>query len=266
MASFTTVGDATSVVMADRGDTFTVSLSGTYLMTIDLQKELGSPGSGAWQTMKRYTTENATVSDKFTTSGYNDSYRLFLVVDGGGTCTATILDTGNKSHSQLNVNDTAGNSLLAYTQGVATFGVGINNPATVLTASTVLTSAGAGRLYLLNAAGGFTVTLPAATGSGNWYEFIIVTANSSTNNYVIEVATGGADFNGVILGKADTVTTAERRVAGASDNTISLGGTTQATGGSVGDWIRIVDIATNEWFINGMLTQSGTEATPFSAV
>jgi hypothetical protein len=43
-----------------------------------------------------------------------------------------------------------------------------------------------------------------------------------------------------------------------------LNGTT--TGGvSIGDEITLIDIASNQYMVKGILTASGTEATPFSA-
>jgi hypothetical protein len=34
---------------------------------------------------------------------------------------------------------------------------------------------------------------------------------------------------------------------------------------SVGEVIEVEDVAANTWLVSGMITQSGTEATPFSA-
>jgi hypothetical protein len=52
-------------------------------------------------------------------------------------------------------------------------------------------------------------------------------------------------------------------VTAADTDTITLNGGSQ--GGLIGDTIRLVDIATNQWVVHGTLKQSGTEATPFSA-
>ena len=50
----------------------------------------------------------------------------------------------------------------------------------------------------------------------------------------------------------------------ADSDTITMNGTT--TGGvSIGDEITLIDIASNQYMVKGILTASGTEATPFSA-
>ena len=45
---------------------------------------------------------------------------------------------------------------------------------------------------------------------------------------------------------------------------VTLGGTGQATGGSVGDRITFIDVASGVWSCVVLCTQSGTEATPFA--
>ena len=45
---------------------------------------------------------------------------------------------------------------------------------------------------------------------------------------------------------------------------VSAAGTTTG-GAAIGDWVELVDIATNQWAVRGQLTHSGIQATPFSA-
>lgn len=260
MASFTSAGDTTSINMPDRGDAFTVALSGTYLMTIDLQREQGSPGSGSWVTVKQYTTENATVSDTFTTTDYNSNWRLIVQVDGGGTCTATLTNSLDMTISVIR--DAVGNPLATFKQSGVTFPGAVNRGATSLTASVTLTSADAGKRYLLNAAAGLTVTMPAATGSGAIYEFVVGTLITS-NAYIIASDSNGTIY-GVICGADDPGDEFTWAAVAGTDDDVTLGGTNNATGGSLGDTVFFTDIATNKWAVRGFITQSGTEATPFS--
>ena len=53
---------------------------------------------------------------------------------------------------------------------------------------------------------------------------------------------------------------------GASADTITLNGTTTG-GGMIGDYIELIDIATNRWAVNGMVTcpAGSDDATMFSA-
>ena len=75
----------------------------------------------------------------------------------------------------------------------------------------------------------------------------------------------GTDLmKGVILGDdGGALTTALVWAAGATDDTITLNGTT--TGGvSIGDWVELEDITATAWAVRGVVQQSGSEATPFS--
>lgn len=110
-----------------------------------------------------------------------------------------------------------------------------------------------------------TVTLPPAIGSGEVYDFIVTVVN--TSGYVIKVADATDTIDGTVVTNStgDTPDLAQPWIAGASDDTITLNGTT--TGGvGIGDRIQLQDVALNQWVIlTGRTTSSGTEATPFSA-
>lgn len=139
---------------------------------------------------------------------------------------------------------------------------------TLTGATTISEATHEGKTLLLGEVGGnasLTVTLPAATGSGARYRFVVSVVN--TSNYVINASTNGADFVGYIIANStgDTPDLAQPWPAGANDNTITLNGST--TGGqAIGDWIEVQDILENEWMVTGLVSASGTEATPFSTV
>lgn len=106
----------------------------------------------------------------------------------------------------------------------------------------------------------FTQTLPEATGSGDRYFFVVGAVN--TSDHIIEA--GDDVFRGNIITNStgDTPDLAQPWPAG-GDSTITLNGTT--TGGqAIGDFVEVIDIADGVWFVNGVTTTSGTEATPFS--
>lgn len=135
-----------------------------------------------------------------------------------------------------------------------------------LTATTILTAAAhANRPLLMGASGAaLTFTLPAATGSGNKFRFYVSVVN--TSNYLIKASAGTMLFKGMIVGQSatDSATDAARTwVAGATDDTITLNGTT--TGGKdIGNWIELEDCSATMWAVKGFITASGVEATPFS--
>lgn len=122
-----------------------------------------------------------------------------------------------------------------------------------------------GRTVVMTGAGGArTFTLPAATGGGGRYRFVVGEVN--TSNYLIKSVAGADLMKGFIIGASttDSATDAPRTWSpGATDDTITLNGTT--TGGvAIGDWIELEDISATAWAVRGCITQSGAEATPFS--
>lgn len=131
---------------------------------------------------------------------------------------------------------------------------------TVTAATVSITDdAHAGQRVILNRAAGCTATLPAATGSGNRFEFI--GAVDATGNQVIQV-TGDDTMAGVAYLGNDTAG-ASCFYTGATSDTITLDGST--TGGLKGWRVICDDIAADTWAVLVMSEASGTEATPFSA-
>ena len=95
-----------------------------------------------------------------------------------------------------------------------------------------------------------TLTMPEATGSGAIYKFIVTVVN--TSNYVIKTAdAANCGFYGT-LNLLDVDSNAQTAYAGtAADDIITLNGTT--TGGQIGDWLELTDIATDQWSVKGNL-------------
>jgi hypothetical protein len=117
------------------------------------------------------------------------------------------------------------------------------------------------RITLVNDAD-VTITLPAASGSGNVYKVVIVT--TAWTGGTIQAASASDSFLGGINGVDDDADAAYAWKAETNDDTISGNGT--ATGGKVGDWYEFIDVATGLFLVSGFITQSGgSEATPFSA-
>jgi hypothetical protein len=127
----------------------------------------------------------------------------------------------------------------------------------------------AGRTLLLGEVGGnaaVTLTLPAATGTGAVYKFIVSVVN--TSNYIIKVADATDTIDGMVVVQNDTTAGGTASLIAwptvAASDTITLNGTTSG-GVSIGDYLILTDIATNQYTVSGMLNASGTEVTPFSA-
>ena len=130
--------------------------------------------------------------------------------------------------------------------------------------ATLNAEAHANRTLLLTGDGSTlqTYTLPAASGSGNKYKFLIQTTNTGT--YVVGV-NGTDEMNGNVIGGDDSdEDTCPGWVALAADNftTFTTGTVAQ---GELGSWFEFIDDVSGVWFVHGIIVQSGnSEVTPFS--
>lgn len=132
-----------------------------------------------------------------------------------------------------------------------------------VTGNTTLTAANnAGRTMLLDVASGATVTLPAATGTGNTYKFFVATTVTS-NSYVVQVANATDTMAGMAIVANDGGNTASIFETAADSDTITMNGST--TGGILGAQIEVQDVASGVFSVVVRSAATGTEATPFSA-
>lgn len=112
-----------------------------------------------------------------------------------------------------------------------------------VTGATTLTAEDSGKVFILKAAGGAQITLPAvATSSGFRFKFVVGLAFATTN-WTVKAATnvieGGIDVN-------------SSNVPAVNENTISF----VASAESVGDFIDLVCDGTN-WYVSGNATTTG---------
>lgn len=118
-----------------------------------------------------------------------------------------------------------------------------------------------GKQFVLNAAAGMAVTLPAAVGSGAKFSFLIgttITSNTSTIKVV-----GNDTMTGLAISAADGGNTVNGWETAADSDTITFDGST--TGGIKGDQVELEDVAADLWRVSIVSSSTGTEATPFSA-
>ena len=136
-------------------------------------------------------------------------------------------------------------------------------PLVSVTAATLTLTAEqhAGKTMVLNRAAGSTVTLPAPTGTGNIYRFVVGTTVTS-NDYGIDAAAATQLFKGTATVYQDGGSTALHFEAGAADHEFNMNGTT--TGGIIGDLIEFQDISATHWQVNAVISATGAEATPFA--
>lgn len=117
----------------------------------------------------------------------------------------------------------------------------------VISAARTLTAADSGKVFILDAATGKTVTLPALE-EGLSFKFVVGAA-FATDNWVIDSAEGD-NINGII---ADMGAIVAGVVAGAEDQINFV-----ASAESIGDYVEFVcDFSNSQWLVSGMCAING---------
>ena len=128
---------------------------------------------------------------------------------------------------------------------------------------TLTEGAHSGRTIAMDTAAGTTITLPASTGGGGIYRFLI-TVTATSNSHIIQVANATDEFRGFIYADASEATAPNTWWAADNDDTITFNRTTTGTAAQ-GHYVEIVDAVLNHYYVRGWTESSGIEATPFSA-
>lgn len=192
--------------------------------------------------MSSYTTTNTNEDGLETIGGTENVTGTFEIGGVAVTATATEINQAAKSSTKV--------------------GVGAG-------ATKTLTSANNGQTINLDTAAGSVVTLPAASGSGIKFKFL-VTVLATSASHKVQVANAADFMIGIIATMSDDPATVKAFAAANSgtvatnSDTITLNRTT--TGSTVvGEWIEVTDVAANTWAVNGLTASTGTEGTPFTA-
>lgn len=120
-----------------------------------------------------------------------------------------------------------------------------------------------GKIIKLDTASGSVVTLPASTGTGAIYRFV-VTVTATSNSHVIKVGNSSDEFRGYVIQDSDTATAPNTWWAADNDDTITLNRSTTGLAAQ-GEYFVVIDALLNHYMVQGYSQASGTEATPFSA-
>jgi len=135
-----------------------------------------------------------------------------------------------------------------------------NKPITITASTTLTRNVHANSPIVVNSTTGRTITLPAASGTGDVYD-IFIKATIASGSGIIQVANSTDIMHGAIHLTTDIAGTS--MPTSATTDTITMNGST--TGGVVGSWVKLTDVASGFWRLEGGLVCTGTEATPFSA-
>lgn len=130
---------------------------------------------------------------------------------------------------------------------------------------TLTAAAHGGHTIMLDTAGGSVVTLPAASGTGTKFRFL-VTLLATSASHIVKVANGTDVMIGLITGhRVDSGNAVLGFAAQATSDTITLNRTTTGSV-TLGEWFELTDQAAGIWAVRGMLSATGAAfATPFSA-
>jgi hypothetical protein len=130
---------------------------------------------------------------------------------------------------------------------------------TLTSATTLKQDNHAETIVVMNSTTGFTITMPAATATGNKYKFV---QNLTIGSGTQIIAALGTDILMGTIAIATDVAGVTCPTTATSDK-ISMGGSTD--GGVLGSTITLTDVASGKWLVEGSLVSTGAEATPFSA-
>lgn len=259
MATLDDIGESVELQVADKGEIVRISIVGSYIMTLLFQREVGSPGSGAWQTLRTFNTEDETVAEDYVTRDYDEKLRIIVDADTSGSTTSLLTETSNLDLSYLTVRDRRRNVVQSFTQKGVTFpGSYIGGGPVAGATMTVDPASHANRNIVFPAAGG-VVTLPAALGTGHRYRFSVKILLTTA---VVINAVSGDVFVGGCMGATDVAGITFICVPG--DDIITFNKTT--SGGLAGSYIEIEDIAVGFWQTTGWMVTSGSEISPFTQV
>lgn len=135
-------------------------------------------------------------------------------------------------------------------------------PYQITAAVTLNHSDHAGRTGVFNILAGVAVTLPKAFGTGGVFRFVIGLKSTSLTN-VIKVGNTTDVMQGPVFGLQDGGDTVEGWECAAGSDTFTMDAST--TGGLLGDWVEFEDIMPGIWAVRAGITQTGTQATPYSS-
>lgn len=126
-----------------------------------------------------------------------------------------------------------------------------------------ITTGMAGSTILLNVAAGSVATLPAATGSGAKYNFVVTTTVSSNADKILAASTADK-LQGTAIGWTGSTAKVFACLGTTSAIQMPFAGT-QPSGGFLGDTFRYTDVGANLWQVDSVYQAGTTPTTPCSA-
>jgi len=137
-------------------------------------------------------------------------------------------------------------------------------PIITLTTARTLKEDESGSVVVLNAAAGFTTTLPANCVNGTFFEFVVGVTVTSVGAKIITGAAAELMVGTILNTDTDTSDTLAswKSLVGTSNISLNLNGTTK--GGLIGDRIVVTKITSTKWQVSGNILSTGAVVTPFA--
>ncbi len=140
----------------------------------------------------------------------------------------------------------------------------VGPPPTAGGSTITLTAAKAGQVTKLDTAAGTTVTLPAATGTGNRY-IMVVSVAATSNAHKILAASSSDNIIGMAFGQNANTAKVFQAASASTYHSIQMPfAGTQPSGGLQGDKFEFIDVGTNLWHCLGHYSAGTTPTTPFN--
>lgn len=130
-------------------------------------------------------------------------------------------------------------------------------------ATCTITTGMAESTILLNVAAGSVATLPAATGSGAHYTFVVSTTVSSNADKILAASTADK-LQGTAIGWTGSTAKVFACLGNTSAIQMPFAGT-QPSGGFLGDTFKYTDVGANLWQVDSVYQAGTTPTTPCSA-
>lgn len=243
LASCTT-GGGNVAIGCNAGDTLTTGANNTII------------GNSVATTTLATGSNNILIGTSSTQDTASSSTSNTLLIGGGAT--AVISATGINGTPAVTIPGS-----LTVTGSLTTSGGSLTAPLPA-GATLALTASNSGAVIRLDTAAGSVVTLPAATGSGVKYRFVVTTTASSNAHKILPASV--SDFmQGNAVGHVAAGTTLSFQANPAASHSIQMPFTgTQPSGGFAGDWFEVQDVLANMWTVSGSYQSGTTSTTPFS--
>lgn len=199
-----------------------------------------------WESVADGVTAGVAVASKVAILGANKNIDTLAIADGG-----------------LKLGSGAGTAVLA-TADELNRATDVSTRIVSTTAATLAITLAAhdSKIVVLASTHTQTLTLPAATGTGARFRFVVSTTGTDGSK-VIKVANTADVMTGVTASHSTATNEVSSFLTSATSDTITLNNTT--TGGITGTAVEVIDIATGVFAVKVDAAASGTIATAFSA-